>query len=289
MPDNGACFECLPGFILDDNHYCVEIVNPCDTPTRRLANSDAATQKSNWDAIVTAALFPSDTCPELPVQYDASPSDFDKNLFHEINLCRVAPQWYAEDRLRANKELIFDNNTDNQEAADFKDPKPPHFMPITYDDNATTMLFQVTEAAAFGENYDFYVAQPELPPLKWSETLYLAAQKGSLSGIEFPNNQISHDDEKGFGPSDRVAMFTSLGLSELGVGESLAWGPKAFKAIIAQLNVDEGVANRGHRLANVNDKFTHVGIHTINDPKSIYHNKVTIVFGIFNNDGEIAC
>ena len=94
----------------------------------------------------------------------------------------------------------------------------------------------VEEAIRFLEN------QPAVGPLTRSEGIAQAAKSHALSQQD---GSFGHNGPNGSSPASRVARFA---VENGGVGENIAYGPTTAQEVVMNLIVDDGVADRGHRI-----------------------------------------
>ena len=96
--------------------------------------------------------------------------------------------------------------------------------------------------------------QPPLKPLAASAALALAASdhvrdQGGIGG----HGHIGRD---GTSPLDRAIR---RGLRPWAIGEVISYGPETAAAVVRELIIDDGVPDRGHRLAIFNPDFGRAG------------------------------
>lgn len=94
----------------------------------------------------------------------------------------------------------------------------------------------VEEAIRFLEN------QPAVGPLTLSEGIAQAAKAHARSQQD---GSFGHAGADGSSPASRVARFA---VDNGGVGENIAYGPTTAQEVVMNLIVDDGVADRGHRI-----------------------------------------
>jgi uncharacterized protein YkwD len=119
------------------------------------------------------------------------------------------------------------------------------FKDKTYTQPGTNLYIRTEEGtSAIDEAITFLRRQRPLPPLRWSEGL-------ARSGAELVRAQ-SKNKETGHG-SGRMAMAQRIqrhGRWTVAIGEAISYGPYVAdrgRDVIAQLLVDDGVPDRGHR------------------------------------------
>lgn len=70
------------------------------------------------------------------------------------------------------------------------------------------------------------------------------AQAAKAHATDQRNGALGHTGSDGSRPSDRLTRF---GVTNVGTGENIAYGPSSAQDIMVNLIVDDGVADRGHR------------------------------------------
>lgn len=96
--------------------------------------------------------------------------------------------------------------------------------------------------------------QPPLPPLASYAPLALAAA-GHVRD-QGPTEARGHKGSDGSSPIDRAVR---QGLRPWAVGEVIAYGPENAATVVRELIIDDGVPDRGHRLAIFNPDFGRAG------------------------------
>ncbi len=71
-----------------------------------------------------------------------------------------------------------------------------------------------------------------------------AAQAAKAHAVDQSDGSIGHNGSDGSRPSDRLTRF---GVTNVGTGENIAYGPSTAEDIMINLIVDDGVPDRGHR------------------------------------------
>lgn len=95
--------------------------------------------------------------------------------------------------------------------------------------------------------------------------LSLAAQW--LADDQAKTGTIGHYGSDGSSPFERMNRY---GKWLITAGENCAYGPKTGKEIVAQLLIDDGVADRGHRINILKPEFKKVGIGYSSDGNAPY-------------------
>ncbi len=96
--------------------------------------------------------------------------------------------------------------------------------------------------------------QPALPPLASAPALAWAAADHVRD--QGPSGLEGHDARDGTTPLDRVLR---RGVRPYVVGEVIAYGPRTASAVVRELIIDDGVADRGHREAIFDPSFARAG------------------------------
>ncbi|WP_426167234.1 CAP domain-containing protein [Sandarakinorhabdus sp. DWP1-3-1] len=157
----------------------------------------------------------------------------DAAVLDEINYARTQPQAYAQvlrDYRRSFRGLVVD------------DPADPGYR--------TT----VEGVRAVDEAIRFVERQPPLSPLAEAEVLTLAAVDHVAA--QSRRGEVGHISADGGSPSDRVARRGG----GVYVAETIAYGSNNPIAVVRQLIIDDGVANRGHRAVIFDPRFRHAGV-----------------------------
>ena len=144
-----------------------------------------------------------------------------KQILDELNLCRSDPKKYAlklQNSLKYYKGKIYE-----------RPRKPP---------------LETREGPANVESCISYLKSLRpMHELKWSSSLYLAAQ-AHIDDIG-PKGIIGHNSSDGKEPSERVAHYCQWSGA---LGENIAYGCVDAEDIVISLLVDDGVLARGQRL-----------------------------------------
>lgn len=186
----------------------------------------------------------------------AGGNDLQKAVVAELNVARTQPMKYVE-YLKAHK-LKFNGN---------------HYR----EDDGRKMSTK-EGVAAVDEAIEFLSKQKPLGELKFSEGLSLAA----LDHVEDtgPAGITGHTGADG---SDAAARVQRYGKWEKRTGENISYGFSAAKAIVMQLIIDDGVADRGHRSNIYQPAYRVVGI-AIGPHKRYQHMCVMDFAGGYRDD-----
>ncbi|WP_136635217.1 CAP domain-containing protein [Pseudooceanicola onchidii] len=150
----------------------------------------------------------------------------------EVNRARTDPQGYAK-HVAAHFATLQGNR---------------------YQANGTTIVLREGRRAV-EEAIRFLDRQPPLPALPLSACLSAAAADHVAQ--QGPTGGFGHRGADGAGPGDRVARRTD---GTAYCGENIAYGPGDPRAVVIQLIVDDGVANRGHRRNIFDPRFRSLGV-----------------------------
>jgi uncharacterized protein YkwD len=149
----------------------------------------------------------------------AAPSLAD-DVLGEINYARANPQAYARE-LRDYRRLFNGRLVD--------------------DDPQTGGHLTREGVAAVDEAIRALERQPALPPLEYGAVLAEAAQ--DHADEQGPRGLVGHESPSGASPSARVQARGGGPY----VAETISYGSATPRAVVRQLIVDDGVADRGHR------------------------------------------
>ena len=111
-------------------------------------------------------------------------------------------------------------------------------------------------ASAVNEAIVCLKKQKAIQPLRLNKDLSKAAKL--LTDYQAESGTTGHYGPNGMDMKMRIERY---GRWDYYIGENLAYGTKTARDIVAQLIIDDGVANRGHRKNIYNESFTVVGIH----------------------------
>jgi len=91
--------------------------------------------------------------------------------------------------------------------------------------------------------------------MQWNDYLSLAAEDHCKQ--MGPGGLTGHDGTDGSKPWDRMERYGDWGGT---VGENIAYGDSNGKDYMVQLYIDDGVANRGHRVNILKPEFKLTGM-----------------------------
>ena len=157
----------------------------------------------------------------------------DEAVLDEINYARTQPRAYAQvlrDYRASYRGLLVDD-------------------PI---DSGTHISREGVRAV--DEAIRFVERQPPLPPLSAAEVLALAASDHVTA--QGRRGDVGHFSADGGSPGDRVKRRGG----GIYVAETIAYGSNNPVAVVRQLIVDDGVADRGHRAVIFDPRFRHAGV-----------------------------
>lgn len=170
----------------------------------------------------------------IPPAYGAT--ELERVILQELNVARSHPDTYV--RYLEHYRSLFKGKT--------------------YTQPGTNFLIRTEEGvAAIDEAISFLRKQGPRPPLRWAEGL-------ARSGAELVRSQ-ARSKETGHG-AGRLSMSRRIkrqGDWTIAIGEAITYGPYRTdrgRDIIAQLIVDDGVPNRGHRTTLYDPDFHLVGV-----------------------------
>lgn len=112
----------------------------------------------------------------------------------------------------------------------------------------------VEGVAALDEAIRFLRRQAPVAPLAASTALTLSASDHVRD--QGPDGAQGHVERDGSTPLDRVLRH---GLRPYVVGEVIAYGPRTAEQVVRELVIDDGVADRGHRLAIFSSEYARAG------------------------------
>jgi uncharacterized protein YkwD len=167
----------------------------------------------------------------LPVA--AQPATLADAIVAELNFARTRPQAYA-DTLRCHRASYRGLLVD--------DPEEPSSH------TSREGVAAVDEAIAFLDR------QPPLPPFASAPLLALAAADHAKA--QRRRGDIGHISANGDNPSQRVVRRGGGPY----VAETIAYGFAVPVAVVRQLIIDDGVADRGHRAVIFDARLRHAGV-----------------------------
>ena len=107
--------------------------------------------------------------------------------------------------------------------------------------------------AAVEEAIRYLNEQPAVGPLTLSDGIARAAKSHANDQRD---GALGHSGSNGSSPLERVSGFD---VETSGVGENIAYGPETAQDVVMNLIVDDGVADRGHRINLFQAKWTMAG------------------------------
>ncbi|UTC78796.1 CAP domain-containing protein [Treponema sp. OMZ 799] len=155
-------------------------------------------------------------------------------ILMELNRVRSNPQRYAEEELKPRLKYF-----------DGKLYKAPGEIPILTNEGT----------APLKECINVLMKTESMGTLTLEKGLSLAAQW--LADDQAKTGQAGHYGSDGSSPFDRMNRY---GKWLITAGENCAYGPKTGREIVAQLLIDDGVPDRGHRINILKKEFKKVGI-----------------------------
>ncbi|AGT44939.1 lipoprotein [Treponema pedis str. T A4] len=173
-----------------------------------------------------------------------------KEILNELNKVRSNPKKYAEEVLSPRIKYFED-----------KLYKAPGTIPIITNEGA----------AAVKECINVLNKTSPMGTLPLEKGLSLAAQM--LADDQAKTGNIGHIGSDGSTPDKRIGLYGKWSIT---IGENCAYGPKTAEEIIAQLLIDDGVPDRGHRINILNEKFKKVGI-GFNDKEKAPYGAVSVM------------
>ncbi|UTC75416.1 CAP domain-containing protein [Treponema sp. OMZ 792] len=157
-----------------------------------------------------------------------------RDVLIELNRVRSNPKKYAEEEIKPRLKLF-----------EGKLYKVPGEIPILTNEGAP----------AVRECIDVLMKTKPMGTLELEKGLSLAAQW--LADDQAKTGQAGHYGSDGSSPFDRMNRY---GKRLITAGENCAYGPKTGREIVAQLLIDDGVPDRGHRINILKKEFKKVGI-----------------------------
>ncbi|MBW4057150.1 MAG: CAP domain-containing protein [Proteobacteria bacterium] len=120
----------------------------------------------------------------------------------------------------------------------------------------SSIRIQTSEGVtAVDEAIRFLSRSKPLPPLTWSDGL--AAAAAELADEQGRSGATGHTGRQSHGMRERIERH---GEWDGMIGENIAYGPEGPRNLVMQLIVDDGVANRGHRINTFSPSFRTAGI-----------------------------
>lgn len=172
-------------------------------------------------------------CPQNVKKTDTA---FLQEICDELNFARTKPSQYAAEVLEKHLASFESDG-------------------LTYKDASGNRIKTNEGKNAVQEAID------ELKNKSAIDTLTLDAGLSKASDLlashQSNTGTIGHNGPNRMDTKQRIEKF---GKWTVTIGENCAYGPKTAREIVAQLIVDDGVSNRGHRENIYNAKFNIVGI-----------------------------
>lgn len=180
----------------------------------------------------------------------------DAAVLDEINYARTQPRAYAgvlRDYRKSYRGLVVDDPADAG--------------------------YHVTKEGvrAVDEAIRFVERQPPLPPLSAAAVLALAATDHVAA--QGRRGDVGHFSADGSSPGERVKRRGG----GIYVAETIAYGSQNPVAVVRQLIVDDGVADRSHRAVIFDPRFRHAGVGC--GPHPVYSAMCVIDFGTTPDGG----
>lgn len=178
----------------------------------------------------------------LPVKNNFS--NLENEIVLELNKIRTSPAKYAEEVLRPRLKY-FDGDLYNA----------PGEIPLKTNEGVIPVE----------ECINVLKSTKPLPPLSLEKGLCLSAQW--LADDQARTGTTGHYGSDNSAPLDRMNRYGTWNIT---AGENCAYGPKDAVEIVAQLLIDDGVKNRGHRTNILNKDFKKVGVGFSDKDKAPY-------------------
>lgn len=163
-------------------------------------------------------------------------TELERVILQELNVARMKPAAYVQ-YLEHYRSL---------------------FKKKTYVQPGTNLLIRTEEGtAAIDEAINFLRRQPSLPPLRWAEGL--ARSSAELVRAQAKSKETGH----GSGKLSMSRRIKRHGQWTVAIGEAITYGPYVAdrgRDVIAQLIVDDGVPNRGHRTTLYDQDYRLAGV-----------------------------
>ena len=175
----------------------------------------------------------------------------DNAVAQEVNFARTQPQAYAE-TLRPYRAAFHGKLI----------KLPGHAHLIRTDEGA----------AAVDEAIAFLARQAPLQPLDPNAVLARSAEDHVLD--QGPSGQIGHTGADGSILPDRIGRYGAwVGV----IAEDIGYGYATGREVVRQLIVDDGVADRGHRVNIFNPRLRLLGVAC--GPHKVYQTMCVLDFG----------
>lgn len=180
----------------------------------------------------------------VPSNDNAAHSPIVRDILIELNRVRRNPKKYAEEEIKPRLKYF-----------DGKFYKAPGQIPILTNEGAS----------AVQECIDVLMKTNPMDLLELEKGLCSAAQW--LADDQAKTGKTGHYGSDGSSPFDRINRYGKVLIT---AGENCAYGPKTGREIVAQLLIDDGVADRGHRINILKPEFKEVGIGYNNEANAPY-------------------
>lgn len=180
----------------------------------------------------------------VPSNDNAAQNPIVRDILIELNRVRRNPKKYAEEEIKPRLKYF-----------DGKFYKAPGQIPILTNEGAS----------AVQECIDVLMKTKPMELLELEKGLCSAAQW--LADDQAKTGKTGHYGSDGSSPFDRINRYGKVLITG---GENCAYGPKTGREIVAQLLIDDGVADRGHRINILKPEFKKVGIGYNNEANAPY-------------------
>ncbi|UTY25432.1 CAP domain-containing protein [Treponema denticola] len=180
----------------------------------------------------------------VPSNDNSAQSPIIRDILIELNRVRRNPKKYAQEEIKPRLKYF-----------DGKLYKAPGQIPILTNEGAS----------AVRECIDALMKTNPMAILELEKGLSSAAQW--LADDQAKTGKTGHYGSDGSSPFDRMNLYGKVLIT---AGENCAYGPKTGREIVAQLLIDDGVADRGHRINILKTEFKKVGIGYNDEGKAPY-------------------
>jgi len=183
-------------------------------------------------------------------------ADFLDDVVAEINYVRTRPQEYALKRLT---------------------PRLKNYKGLDYYLNPKLAVVTKEGAKACKECIEVLKKQKPLPPLTMDDVLCKAASAHMKD--QSKSGQVGHEGRDGSHSKDRIKK---AGFEGEITGENISYGATTAIDIVANLMIDDGVPDRGHRDNLLDTDFEKIGVAYAKGPKVAHGSICVIDFGGFD-------